>query len=153
MKTMSLLIGAASLGAAAAVQAEVAKPAALTAQNIPPISDALVAATRPYLEYRTAGFASWNPRDRSMTIATRFANTTQLHTVAAPMGARRQISFEAEPVNGQWSPTGDSAGGSSFIAFDTASARRRTRSTLPPASLAKSRSDQPRRISSANSCG
>src|SRR5205809_1093779 len=44
-------------------------------------------------------------------------------------------------------------GGSSFIAAETCSAARMTRSTLPPASLARSWSDQPRRISSANSSG
>ena len=44
-----------------------------------------------------------------MLVATRFANTTQIHRVAGPMLARKQISFEAEPVsNGQWAPqTGD----------------------------------------------
>jgi dipeptidyl aminopeptidase/acylaminoacyl peptidase len=87
--------------------AEAAKPAALTAQAIPAISDELIAATRPYLEYRTASFSGWNARDRTMTVATRFANTSQLHVVAQPMGTRRQISFEAEPVNGHWSPTGE----------------------------------------------
>jgi hypothetical protein len=47
--------------------------------------------------------------DRIELVATRFANTTQIHRVAGPMMARKQISFEAEPVsNGQWAPqTGD----------------------------------------------
>ena len=40
-----------------------------------------------------------------MLIATRFGNTVQLHRVAAPMTARKQISFEAEPVGGgSWAP-------------------------------------------------
>jgi dipeptidyl aminopeptidase/acylaminoacyl peptidase len=75
---------------------------------VPPVPDELAAASRPYMEFRTGLFSSWNPRDRSMLIATRFANTNQLHTVAAPGAARRQISFEPEPVAGQWSPSGDS---------------------------------------------
>ena len=50
------------------------------------------------MEFRTAGFAGWNAADKSMLISTRFGNTNQLHTVAAPLGMRRQISFEAEPV-------------------------------------------------------
>jgi dipeptidyl aminopeptidase/acylaminoacyl peptidase len=87
--------------------AEVAKPAALVADGIPPVPDQLVAATRPYMEFRTAGFAGWNAADRSMLITTRFGNVTQLHTVAGPMMARTQISFEVEPLQGRWSPTGD----------------------------------------------
>ncbi len=40
-----------------------------------------------------------------MLIATRFANTAQIHRVAMPMGARKQLTFEAEPVgSGAWSP-------------------------------------------------
>ena len=66
--------------------------------------------TRPYMEFRTAGFAGWNARDRSMLITTRFGNTNQLHRVAMPMGDREQLSFEAEPVGGSWSPTGDVLG-------------------------------------------
>jgi hypothetical protein len=87
--------------------AEVPKPAALTADGVPPVPDELAAATRPYMEYRSAGFGGWNAADRSMLISTRFANTSQLHSVAAPMGMRRQMSFEPEPVGGAWSPRGD----------------------------------------------
>jgi len=85
----------------------VEKPAALVADGIPPVPATLAARTRPYMEYRTAGFAGWNVRDRSMLIATRFGNVSQLHRVAVPMGAREQLSFEAEPVGGRWSPSGD----------------------------------------------
>jgi len=91
----------------AAEPAAVEKPAALVADGIPPVPAALAQRTRPYMEFRTAGFAGWNARDRSMLIATRFGNTSQLHRVAMPMGAREQLSFEAEPVGGSWSPTGD----------------------------------------------
>jgi dipeptidyl aminopeptidase/acylaminoacyl peptidase len=42
-----------------------------------------------------------------MLIATRFGNVNQLHSVAASMAMRRQISFEVEPMGGRWSPTGD----------------------------------------------
>lgn len=85
------------------------KPAALVADGVPAVPAALAAATRPYLEYRTAAFVGWNPADRSMLVATRFGNTAQLHRVARPLGAREQLTFEAEPVShGRWSPgTGD----------------------------------------------
>ena len=103
----------------------VEKPAALVADGIPPVPTALAAATRPYMEFRTAGFSGWSPRDRSMLITTRFGNINQLHRVAAPMGAREQVSFEAEPVNGSWSPAGDvlavskDVGGSEFFQLYT----------------------------------
>ena len=99
---------AASLAALAApAAADVARPVALTADAMPAVPDALAAATRPYMEYRTAIFTGWNAADRSMLVATRFANTNQLHTVARPLGMRRQISFEPEPVSGEWSAKGD----------------------------------------------
>ena len=88
----------------------VARPAALVADGIPPVPAELATATRAYMEFRTAGFSGWNARDRSMLISTRFGNTSQLHRVAAPMGMREQLSFEAEPVGGSWSPTGDLLG-------------------------------------------
>lgn len=85
----------------------VEKPAALVADGIPPVPAELAERTRPYMEFRSASFAGWQPRDRSMLITTRFGNTTQLHRVAMPMGAREQLSFEPEPVAGTWSPAGD----------------------------------------------
>jgi dipeptidyl aminopeptidase/acylaminoacyl peptidase len=99
-------IGAA-LAQQAAAPSAMEKPAALTADGIPPVPADLGARTRPYMEFRTAGFAGWHPRDRSILITTRFGNTAQLHRVAAPMSDRQQISFEAEPVGGNWSPAGD----------------------------------------------
>ena len=82
----------------------VAIPAALTAEEMPPIPLEMAERARPYLEARGAGFAGWDPNTRAVLIATRFANTSQLHRVEAPMGARTQISFEAEPVRGSYAP-------------------------------------------------
>ena len=112
--------------------AKVDKPAALTADGVPAVPDALAAATRPYMEYRTAAFAGWNASDRTMLIATRFANTNQLHTVAMPLGMRRQISFEPEPVSGEWAAKGDvlvvtkDNGGDEFFQLYTLSQGRLT---------------------------
>ncbi|WP_439468213.1 S9 family peptidase [Blastomonas fulva] len=90
-----------------AAEPSVPPPAAMLADGVPPIPMSLVADTRPYLQYRTASFAGWNPQDRSMLITTRFGNVAQLHRVAAPGSARRQISFEEEPIfGGTWSPDG-----------------------------------------------
>ena len=96
------------------------KPAALLADGIPPVPADLATRTRAYLESRSASFAGWNRTDRAMLVRTRFANTQQLHRVAAPMMARTQLTFEAEPVGGSWSPAGDvmvvskDVGGSEF---------------------------------------
>ncbi|MCY7338578.1 MAG: prolyl oligopeptidase family serine peptidase [Sphingomonas bacterium] len=103
-----LLLAALLSGSACPALADVPKPAALTADGVPAIPDALAAASRPYMESRSASFAGWNAADRSMLISTRFGNVSQLHRVAGPMMDRRQISFEAEPIGGSWSPTGDS---------------------------------------------
>jgi len=79
-------------------------PAALTAEDMPPVPLALAERVRPYLESRGAGFEGWDPTTRAVLISTRFANVSQLHRVAQPMGARTQISFEAEPVFGSYAP-------------------------------------------------
>ena len=81
------------------------KPAALVADGMPDVPAELASATRPYMENRGAGFSGWHPTDKSMLIGTRFGNTAQLHRVAMPMGARKQLTFEAEPVGGgSWAP-------------------------------------------------
>lgn len=83
----------------------VEKPAALTADGVPAIPQALADATRPYMEYRTATLQGWNPKDGSILITTRFGNTAQLHRVAGPGADRTQISFEADRiVGGSWAP-------------------------------------------------
>ena len=102
-----LILAALLAGTAFPAAAEVARPAALTADGVPAVPDKLAAASRPYMESRSAGFGGWNAADHSMLISTRFANVAQLHSVAMPMGMRRQISFEVEPMGGSWSPTGD----------------------------------------------
>ncbi|SHN50748.1 S9 family peptidase [Erythrobacter sanguineus] len=79
-------------------------PAALTAEDMPPVPLALAERARAYLEARGAGFAGWDPNARAVLISTRFANVSQLHRVETPMGARTQISFEAEPVRGGYAP-------------------------------------------------
>jgi dipeptidyl aminopeptidase/acylaminoacyl peptidase len=120
------LLSAQSAGAPATAP----KPAALTADGIPAVPLELAQRTRPYMEFRTAGFAGWNARDRSMLITTRFGDTNQLHRVATPMGDRQQMTFEAEPVGGSWSPTGDmlvatrDIGGNEFFQIYTLTAGR-----------------------------
>ncbi len=100
-------VAAMAIMAGAPALADAPKPEALVADGVPPVPDNVVAETRPYMENRSAGFSGWNVANKSMLISTRFGNVSQLHTVAGPMMDRHQISFEAEPVGGNWSPTGD----------------------------------------------
>ena len=61
---------------------------------------------RRYQFARSALFTGWTA-DGRIAISTRFGNTSQIHIVDKPMGARRQITFFDEPINGgDWSPTG-----------------------------------------------
>lgn len=84
----------------AAANAEDLKPAAMIVEGVPPIPETLVNDTRPYLEYRTASFQGWNLKTHGVAIATRFGNVSQIHDVAAPLGMRRQISFEPDAIQG-----------------------------------------------------
>jgi dipeptidyl aminopeptidase/acylaminoacyl peptidase len=102
-----LLLAAAATLPLAPAQADAPKPAALVADGIPAVPDELPERMRPYMEYRTASAQGWDAKTGAMIVATRFANTAQLHTIAGPLMARRQITFEAEPVQGLPSPTGN----------------------------------------------
>src|SRR6478672_8123360 len=97
----NFVLVAAFVGSAAFAQDQVApKPAALTADGIPAVPQALVDRTRPYLEFRSGVFEGWLPQTKSALIITRFGNTPQVHEVAAPLAARRQLSFEADTIAG-----------------------------------------------------
>jgi len=74
------------------------KPAAIVSEGVPAVPADLAAATRPYLDYRTAGFLGWNPATHGIAIATRFGNAAQVHEVAAPLAMRRQVTFEADAI-------------------------------------------------------
>lgn len=77
----------------------------LLAWAIPEIPDAVERRVAPYLEARTASFASWVDGDGGadgMLILTRFGDTQQVHRVDQPLGMRRQLTFDREPVGGAW---------------------------------------------------
>ncbi|MBE7383640.1 MAG: S9 family peptidase [Leptolyngbya sp. SIO1E4] len=78
----------------------------LTLQNIPPVPTALVEQVDRYTQYRTASIASWHPTRREMLISTRFGDTSQVHRVSQPLGARYQLTFFPERVAGaSYQPT------------------------------------------------
>jgi dipeptidyl aminopeptidase/acylaminoacyl peptidase len=77
----------------------------LVVEGIPPIGAALADEVRKYTEGRSATLLDWHPVRREMLIGTRFANTSQVHEVRMPGGARRQLTFFSEPVgSATWEP-------------------------------------------------
>ena len=91
----------------ALAEAAAPRPAALVADQIPAVPLDMVERTRPYMEYRTASFVDWDPKTRAMLVSTRFADTSQLHRVASPMGQREQLTFASEPVySARYAPDG-----------------------------------------------
>ena len=79
----------------------------LVADGIVKIPASLAETAGRYGSFRSAGFVDWSPANREMLIATRFADTPQLHLVAQPGGARQQLTFFADSVtNGRFHPNG-----------------------------------------------
>ncbi|MCU1243406.1 MAG: peptidase prolyl oligopeptidase [Candidatus Acidoferrum typicum] len=79
----------------------------LIVEGVPPIPAALAETAGRYGSYRNATLADWNPVRSEMLIATRFADTAQLHLVKMPGGERQQLTFFADAVgNGKFHPNG-----------------------------------------------
>ncbi len=80
-------------------------PSNLVAEGIPEIPSALKENAFRYLEMRGAAFQGWHPQRREALILTRFGATAQVHAVAMPGGARKQLTFFSEPLLGAtWEP-------------------------------------------------
>jgi dipeptidyl aminopeptidase/acylaminoacyl peptidase len=91
----------------AAQEATITPPESIMAENVPKIPASMAETAGRYSAYRSAGLADWNPAKREMLIATRFADTPQLHLVSAPGGARQQLTFFPDAVsNGRFHPNG-----------------------------------------------
>lgn len=68
-------------------------------ENIPAIPAELLEKLSRYQNTRGAGLAGWT-REGCVLINTRFAETSQVHRVCKPLGAREQLTFYPEPVGG-----------------------------------------------------
>lgn len=83
----------------------------LVIENIPNIPDSIAQRQQQYQNVRSASVVAWHPDGEQLLISTRFGETTQLHLVDHPRGARQQITFFDEPVgNGRYSPSPDHRG-------------------------------------------
>jgi len=88
-------------------EAVIAPPESLVVDGVPKIPAALAETAGRYGSYRSATLADWNPQRREMLIATRFADTAQLHLVKMPGGARQQLTFFPDAVtNARFHPNG-----------------------------------------------
>lgn len=72
----------------------------LRIEGIPDIPEDLSQRLQQYQNTRSASLQGWMPDGKSLLISTRFGETSQLHVVESPGGARRQITFFDEPVGG-----------------------------------------------------
>src|SRR5712664_2330060 len=79
----------------------------LVVAGVPAIPASLVETAGRYGSYRSATLSDWNPLRREMLIATRFADTPQLHLVKMPGGERQQLTFFPDTVgSGRFHPNG-----------------------------------------------
>jgi dipeptidyl aminopeptidase/acylaminoacyl peptidase len=110
MSKKMLLILAVMLLVAAAVPAQepvIAPGDNLIVDGVPKIPASLAETAGRYGSYRSANLADWHPTKREMLIATRFADTPQLHLVKMPGGTRQQLTFFADSVgSGRFHPNG-----------------------------------------------
>ncbi len=101
----SLLFSLASLAGGANLPV----PSNLTADGVPPIPAPLMETLGAYSDFRAAAFLDWAPASREMLIATRFAQTPQIHRVSMPGGARTQLTFYSDRISGaRYRPSGGS---------------------------------------------
>ena len=80
----------------------------LVLENIPPIPAKIAEDTARYGESRGSTLFGWHPARREILIGTRFGDTVQVHSVATPGGARRQLTFFPDRVlSAQFLPDGN----------------------------------------------
>ncbi|MEO1088139.1 MAG: S9 family peptidase, partial [Acidobacteriota bacterium] len=70
----------------------------LVLEGVPDIPERITEGLLQYQSTRSAGFRGWHPEGHGVLMATRFGETTQVHWVSEPGGARRQLTFFNEPV-------------------------------------------------------
>lgn len=77
-----------------------APPESMVVDGVPEIPDELADQVARYQNARSAHHFDWHPTRRELLVGTRFGDTTQVHVVTLPGGARRQLTFFPEPVRG-----------------------------------------------------
>lgn len=88
------------LAAEAAPVPPFAPPESLVLDDVPPVPADLPDRAGRYTEARGALLADWHPTRPEMLVLTRFADTQQVHLVKSPGGARTQLTFYPDRVEG-----------------------------------------------------
>jgi dipeptidyl aminopeptidase/acylaminoacyl peptidase len=92
----ALLLAAATAGA----QQETIKPGEnLVIRGIPPIPQSILTSISTYSENRQSSALSWVGTSRELLICTRLGAAYQIHRVAMPGGARRQLTFVPDGIS------------------------------------------------------
>ena len=78
----------------------------LVTDGIPKVPAELAETVGRYTEFRSAGLSSWHPTRREMLVSTRFGQSSQVHRVKTPGGARYQLTFFPDSISGgSYEPT------------------------------------------------
>jgi protease II len=128
MNRMLLLVSLLLVPLAAFAADPPAKPPLTPADNlvidgVPPIPGELPEQVGRYTESRAAILQDWHPTRAEMLITTRFGDTNQLHQITQPGGARTQLTFfpdrvegaSFEPTKGEYFIFTKGAGGAEFF--------------------------------------
>jgi dipeptidyl aminopeptidase/acylaminoacyl peptidase len=75
-------------------------PGGVRVDGVPPIPMSIVEGVFPYGQFRQARLLGWHPAERRILIATALGNSTQVHEVGSPGGARRQLTFFRDGITG-----------------------------------------------------
>lgn len=105
----------------------VAGNSSVLVSNVPEIKEELKQRVGQYLNARSAQLLDICNDGKCLLISTRFGNTSQLHLLDKPLGARFQLTFSDEPISrGKFHPTNkeriffgqDVGGGENFQIFE-----------------------------------
>src|SRR3989339_826329 len=100
MKAMKLSLLFLLISVSLFAQVERKEKGNLVIEGIPDIPQRIVEKMNQYQNTRSAGLSGWLPNGEGILISTRFGETAQIHYVQTSGGARRQITFFPEPING-----------------------------------------------------
>ena len=99
-RAIAILCFAALFAQASEHDVERIRKGKLLIEGVPEIPESVIDRMRQYQNMRSASVSDWYPDGSGMLVSTRFAETSQLHRIDQPGGARRQLTFFDEPVRG-----------------------------------------------------
>lgn len=98
MRRWALLFLALGVASAVAAEGDRREVGQLVMEGVPDIPVEVEERTFQYQASRSAFLVGWAADGKGVFISTRFGETSQVHFVASPGGARRQLTFFREPV-------------------------------------------------------